>query len=152
MFKRGFLGKARLAHAVPQLPGATPAQIWWMHHIINTRAYAEHTLAGETPGALEALRELWTAVKEWEGMTKSWAAGVLMAEHTALAKLFVDCLSMGGGDCAGVADEALGRNVEAHRQLFPAQPERFAELFGLHTKLAGQYISDLADGRRRISR
>jgi hypothetical protein len=120
-----------------------------MHHIMNTRAYLERTLAGDTPGALAALEELWGAVKAWEGITRSWAAGVLMAEHTALAKLLVDCFAQDAGEaCTTTAVNALIKNVEAQGKLFPREPARFAELFGVHTKLAGAYITDLAQGRQ----
>jgi hypothetical protein len=120
-----------------------------MHHIMNTRAYAESALAHNTPGTLAALKELWQAVLEWQKITGSPVAGVLMAEHTALAKLLVDCFVQdAGAACTSSAIDAVGRNVEMQRALFPREAGRFADLFGEHSNLAGTYITDLAEGRQ----
>jgi len=120
---------------------------WWLHHIENTRAYAEAALAGDTSGAVTALRELWKAVLDWQKLTGSDVAGALMGEHTVYAKLLVDCFAGKiGTECTTTAADAVGRNVESTRALFPVQPEKFADLFGVHSTLAGQYITDLAEG------
>lgn len=138
-----FLGQVRLAQSTTTSPGT----VWWMHHILNTRAYAETTLRGDVPGSLKALGELWQAVLDWQSLTKSPVAGVLIAEHTALVKLLVDCLALGkGGSCADTAVDALIRNVETSGKLFPKDPTGFVAFFGPHTKLAGAYIADLANG------
>lgn len=123
---------------------------WWSHHIANTRAYLEASLAGDTESALGALKELWDAVLQWQNITGSWAAGVLMAEHTALAKMLVDGFAQKAGPAwTSSAAAALGKNVESHAKLFPKDPAAFAELFGEHTRLAGEYITDLAEGRQK---
>ncbi len=147
MFGRpAFLGEVRLAQPAPR--AASPGRDWWMHHIRNTRALAERSFAGDTPGALAAIKELWDAVLKWQNITGSWAAGVLMGEHTVLAKLFVDCLAQKKGDsCTSTATEALLANVEEQRALFPRQSDRFANLFLVHTKLVAAYVPDLAEGR-----
>jgi hypothetical protein len=146
MIGRAFRGRFRLAQGGPV---ASPGRAWWTHHIVNTRAYLEAALAGNMDRAVAALKSLWEGVLEWQMITGSWAAGVLMAEHTALAKLLVDCLSRGaGGPCSLTAINALVANAEAHGKLFPREPARFAQLFGSHTKLAGTYIMDLGEGRR----
>jgi len=147
MFERQFLGQVPIAQ-----PGSrsaeSPGRRWWMHHIFNTRALAEAAMAKDTPSALAAIAELWAAVKEWERITGSATAGVLMGEHTVLAKLLIDCLSLGlGGSCGATAVDALMRNVDSQRVLFPKDPDTFASLFGPHTELAGAYITDLAEGR-----
>ena len=146
MFERQFLGQVPIAQ-----PGSrsaeSPGRRWWMHHIFNTRALAEAAMAKDTPSALAAIAELWAAVKEWERITGSATAGVLMGEHTVLAKLLIECLAHKLGDsCAQTAVAALMRNVDSQAQLFPRQPEEFASLFGPHTELAGAYITDLAQG------
>jgi len=120
---------------------------WWTHHIENTRAYAEAALAGDTPAAVAALKQLWRAVLDWQKLTGSDIAGALMGEHTVYAKLLVDCFAGKiGSACTTTAADAVGRNVESVRALFPVEPERFADLFGVHSTLAGQYITDLAAG------
>lgn len=120
---------------------------WWTHHIENTRAYAEASLGGDTQASVAALRELWKAVLDWQKLTGSDISGALMGEHTVYAKLLVDCFAGDVGTaCTTTAADAVGRNVEATRALFPVEPERFAELFGVHSTLAGQYITDLAEG------
>jgi hypothetical protein len=136
-----FLGQVPLAQTASH-----SGTEWWIHHIANTRALAEAALSGDEQGALVAVRELWKAVKEWERMTGSWAAGVLMGEHTVLAKLLVDIYAQKKGDVSTAID-ALMRNVDSQRKLFPKEPNQFADLFGPHTQLAGTYIADLADGR-----
>lgn len=119
----------------------------WTHHIENTRAYAEAALAGNTPAAVSALKQLWQAVLDWQKLTGSDIAGALMGEHTVYAKLLADCFAGEiGSACATTAADAVGRNVESVRALFPVEPERFADLFGVHSTLAGQYITDLAAG------
>lgn len=144
-------GYARLGQAFPMPPRLrreTLGQRWWMHHIMNTRGYLEATLAGQTERSLMALRHLWQAVLEWQHVTGSWAAGVLMAEHTALAKLLVDGFASGAGPgWTKTAIDALVKNVDSHSKLFPRAPEEFARLFGEHTLLAGTYITDLGEGR-----
>lgn len=146
MFDRAFLGQVRLAQASPS-PAGSPGTAWWRHHIANTRALAEAAFAGDSAGAVAAVKQLWEAVKNWERLTGSPVAGVLMGEHTVLAKLLVDCLSLNQGEgCVATAVGALMRNVEAHRELFPRRPREFADLFGPHTELAGAYITDLANG------
>ena len=146
---KGFLGMVRLAQPAAPAPAVSRGRQWWIHHIMNTRAYLEAALAGNLPLALGALKELWDAIKEWEQITGSWAAGVLIAEHTALAKLLVDCFAQDlGNTCTSTAADALGRNVAATRQLFPKDPDVFAVLYALHTTLAGQYITDLAQGNQ----
>lgn len=147
-FGPGFLGRARLAQLAPAaLPSA--GRHWWAHHIANTRGYLEGALSGDTSGALWSLGELWHAVLEWQRITGSPMNGVLMAEHTALAKLLVDCLARKlGQDCLDTADQALGRNVEEHRRLFSRDPAVFADLFGRHVGLTGKYVTALADGRQ----
>lgn len=123
---------------------------WWAHHIENTRAYLEASLAGDTPRALQALAELWNAVLSWQQLTKSPTAGVLMAEHTALAKLLIDGFAGGkGARWTGTAADALGENVKTTSVLFPIRPEEFAALFGQHVQVTGQYITDLAGEDRR---
>jgi hypothetical protein len=101
-------------------------------------------------GALHALSELWAAVLEWQRLTRSAMDGVLMAEHTALAKLLVDCLASPelGGDGVQVAAAALGRNVDAQGALFSKDPQAFAALFAVHVDLTGRYATALAEGRR----
>lgn len=136
-----FLGQVRLASPI------TFGWSWWRHHILNTRAYAEAVFSKDVSASISALHELWLAVKDWEQITGNWSAGLLMAEHTAIAKLLVDCLAAGDSSCARVAADALGRNVEAQRKLFPREAARFAELFAIHTTLAGTYITDLSEGR-----
>lgn len=150
MHDHGFLGQVRLVpvqrQPQPQASGS-PGRRWWDHHIRNTRALAEAAFAGDNQGALAAVGELWDAVKNWEKLTGSPVAGVLMGEHTVLAKLLVDCLSKNlGQGCADAAVGGLLRNVEAQRALFPRQPGAFAALFGPHTELAGAYITDLSQG------
>ena len=121
---------------------------WWMHHISNTRGYLEGSLMGDKNRALTSLHELWQAVLDWQKITGSWAAAVLMAEHTALAKDLIDGFAQKtGGTWTSTMADALGKNVESSSKLFPRQPEEFARLFGEHTRLAGAYITDLADGR-----
>lgn len=123
---------------------------WWAHHIGNTRAYLEASLAGDTPRALQALAELWNAVLSWQQLTKSPTAGLLMAEHTALAKLLIDGFAEGkGGRWTGTAADALAENVKATSILFPIRPQEFGELFGQHVQITGQYITDLAAGDRK---
>jgi hypothetical protein len=142
MFRPAYLGQVRLAQNQ-----RSQGEQWWMHHILNTRAYAETTLKGDVFGSLKALGELWKSVLDWQTLTKSPVAGVLMAEHIALAKLLVDCFAQKkGGSCSDTAVEALLRNVDATAKLFPKDAAGFAGLFGPHTKLAGAYISDLAAG------
>lgn len=155
MLGNGFLGQVRLAQPGSPAPASAPGPVgspgreWWIHHIRNTRAYLEAALAGDQPASLAALKELWNAVKDWESITQSWAAGLLIAEHTALAKLLVDCFAQGlGNACTGTAADALARNVAATRQLFPVNPDAFADLYDIHTQLAGQYITDLAGGNQ----
>lgn len=145
MFEHKFLGQVPIAGG-PQSVASRGRQ-WWMHHIFNTRALAEAAMAGDVDGALAAIGELWAAVLDWQKITGSPVAGVLMGEHTVLAKLLVECLSHRLGDsCAQTAVAALMRNVDSQAQLFPRQPEEFASLFGPHTELAGAYITDLAQG------
>lgn len=123
----------------------SPGWVWWKHHIDNTRAYAERALAKDWPAAADALKELWKAVIDWQKITGCPKAGALMAEHTMLAKLLVDCfVTNAGADCTSTAADAVARNVEEQRSLFPKEADRFADLFGRHSVLAGQYITDLA--------
>lgn len=127
------------------VPVSSVGEQWWTHHIANTRAYAEAALAGDTAAAVEAVKELWRAVLDWQNITGSPVAGVLIAEHTALAKLLVDCFASDAGEaCTSTAVDAVVRNVETHRALFPKDPDRFSDLFGRHSELAGAYITDLA--------
>ena len=126
---------------------ASPGERWWSHHIANTRAYAEAALSGDEEGAVKALKELWKAVLDWQELTGCPVAGALMGEHTVYAKLLADCFATKAGDtCAGTSVDAVGRNVEAHRKYFFANPDDFADLFGRHSELAGAYITDLAAG------
>jgi hypothetical protein len=141
-----FLGQVKLAPASDRT--RSPGRDWWLHHIRNTRALAERSFAGDTPGALAAIKDLWDAVLKWQNITQSWQAGVLMGEHTVLAKLFVDCLAKKQGDaCVSTATDALLANVDEQRALFPRQPDRFADLFLTHVKLVAAYVPDLAEGR-----
>lgn len=147
MFEHRFLGQVPIAQ-----PGSrsadSPGRRWWMHHIFNTRALAEAAMAGDVDSALAAIGELWAAVLEWQKITGSPIAGVLMGEHTVLAKLLIECLAHKLGDsCSQTAVAALMRNVDSQAQLFPKDRETFASLFGPHTELAGAYITDLAEGR-----
>ena len=138
--KGAFLGQVRIANE------GSPGRRWWMHHIRNTRALAEAAFAGNDKAALAAIGELWSAVKSWELLTKSAVAGVLIGEHTVLAKLLVDCLASGANSaCSLTAVDALMRNVEAQRALFPKNAAAFGDLFKTHTELAGAYITDLAN-------
>jgi hypothetical protein len=133
---------------IGQAQSSSPGR-WWEHHIVSTRAYAESVLAHDGPGVLAALKELWSAILSWQKITGSPVAGVLMAEHTALAKLLADCFSENAGSaCTDVVAAAVGRNVESHRTLFPREADRFADLFGEHSALAATYITDLAEGRQ----
>lgn len=146
MFQQAFLGQVRLAQRGEQL---TPGHRWWNHHIFNTRALAEGVFAGDSAAAMQAAGELWNAVKNWELITRSSVAGLLIGQHTILAKLLVDCFAAGGKEaCVQTAVDALMSNVEAQRAFFPREPEAFAALFGPHTELAGAYITDLAKGDR----
>lgn len=134
----------RMAQAVPA-PAAPNG--WWLNHINHTRGYLEAALAGNEPAAVEALKALWKAVLDWQNLTGSPAAGVLMAEHTALFKMAADALAQGKAENAAAAVDALTGNVESHAKLFPKDPTGFADLFGVHTQLAGTYAMDLAEGR-----
>ena len=117
---------------------------WWMHHILNTRALGEAAHRGDNQAVLAAIGELWKAVKDWEKLTKSPVAGVLMGEHTVLVKLLIDCLAKDkGSGCSDTALDALMGNVESQKALFPKDPEGFAYLFGPHTALAGAYTTDI---------
>jgi hypothetical protein len=143
MFERPFLGQVRLASAMTSIGIG-----WWRHHIAFTRAYLEAALAKDVPGSLDALKELWKAIQSWQELAGVWSQGVLMAEHTALAKLLIDCYVTGEGTaCQTTAVNALLRNVDAQRMLFPVQPDVFADLFEQHVKLTGAYIGDLAAGK-----
>lgn len=142
----GFLGSVRLAQQVSANPPSV-GKHWWAHHIANTRGYLEAAMQGDMQKALVALGELWNAVLDWQRITGSRVAGVLMAEHTALAKLLIDCFAQNqGGACTDTAAAALGRNVEEHRMLFPKDPVGFANLFGKHVEITGNYISNYAGG------
>lgn len=145
MFEPVFLGKARLAQDVRFV--GTPGIDWWAHHIKNTRAYLEASLAGDQAAQLKALAELWSAVLSWQKMLQSPTAGLLIGEHTALAKLLIDCYTLSEkGPCQDVATQALVRNVAEHAALFPRDPARFADLFGQHVQITGKYIDDLGTG------
>lgn len=120
---------------------------WWQNHINHTRGYLEAALAGNEPAAVESLKALWKAVLDWQDLTGSPVAGVLMAEHTALFKLAADSLAKGDSAGAEAAVSALVGNVETTAKLFPTDPTTFADLFGIHTQLAGAYALDLAEGR-----
>lgn len=147
VFGSGFLGGVRLGQAVPVSIGKQ----WWAHHIKNTRAYLEAAIAVNVPKSLAALTELWKAVADWQLITGSPLDGLLIAEHTALAKLLIDCAGdafPGVSGCVDTAAAALGRNVEAHRVLFSKDRSTFADLFGRHVEVTGQYVQALADGRR----
>lgn len=123
---------------------------WWRFHITHTREYLQGSLLGDGPRAMAALQGLWDAVLEWQRITGSWQAGLLMAEHTALAKLLVDGLAKRlGPGAATTAVEALMENVRTHAKLFPGDPAGFSALFGEHTRLAAVYSIDLAEGRQR---
>lgn len=136
------------AGMAPSRVGEARGQKWWRHHIMNTRAYLEAALAGDQNAAVAALGALWKAILDWQRITGSPVAGVLMAEHTALAKLLVDGFASDAGEAwTSTAADAIGKNVESHRLLFPQRKEEFARLFGEHSGLAGQYITDLANGR-----
>lgn len=135
-------------HPMREREMETKGRNWWRHHILHTRKYLEAALAGDMERAVEALQGLWDAAMEWQKITGSWAAGLLMAEHTALAKLLIDGLAKKAGPAwADTAIDALVANVESHTKLFPIEPAEFASLFGEHTKLAGTYSMDLAEGR-----
>lgn len=147
VFGSGFLGGVRLGQAVPVSIG----EQWWLHHIRNTRAYLEAVIAVNIPNSLTALAELWQAVADWQRITRSPMDGLLMAEHTALAKLLIDCAGdafPGVGGCVDTAAAALGRNVEAHGALFSKDAAVFTDLFARHVEVTGQYVQALADGRR----
>lgn len=146
-FGSGFLGAARLGQPVAVSIGKR----WWAHHIANTRAYLEGALSVNAQAALSALMELWRAVADWQAITGSGMDGLLMAEHTALAKLLIDCAAdafPGVSGCVDTAAAALGRNVEASSQLFSRDAGAFADLFKRHVEVTGRYVSDLAAGRR----
>lgn len=145
VFSSGFLGGVRLGMAVPSIGKA-----WWAHHISNTRAYLEAAVQVNIPKALAALGELWQAVADWQAITGSKTDGLLIAEHTALAKLLIDCAAdafPGVGGCVDTAAAALSRNVEAHGALFSRDAAGFADLFGRHVEVTGQYVSAFAGGR-----
>lgn len=130
----------------PQARTGSAGQRWWSHHIANTRAYAEAVMAGDTGGAVKAVGELWKAVLDWQKLTGSPVAGILMAEHTALAKMLADGFAEKRGDAwTSSATSALIKNVETQSKLFPRDPEGFVALFGPHTELAGAYITDIAN-------
>jgi len=144
MFPVVNLGQARMLP--PQAQAGSPGRRWWTHHIMNTRAYAEAVMAGDTDGAVKALGELWKAVLDWQRLTGSPVAGVLIAEHTALAKMLADGFAEDRGDAwTSSAIGALLKNVESQKALFPQDPEGFVALFGPHTELAGAYITDIAN-------
>jgi len=130
----------------PVRPSQSPARTWWSNHILHTRGYLEAALAGNEPAAVDALKALWKAVLDWQNLTRSPEAGVLMAEHTALFKLAADSLAKGDSAGAEAAVAALAGNVESTGKLFPQDPAGFADLFGEHTRLAGAYALDLAEG------
>ncbi len=103
-------------------------------------------MAGDQNHAVAAVLELWNAILEWQGIAGKPAA-VLMAEHTALAKLLVDCFAQAQRDaCPATAAAALGRNVDAQGILFPKDPAGFANLFGEHVRITGDYIAAYAAG------
>lgn len=147
VFGPGFLGGARLGQPAP---GPSIGRRWWVHHIENTRAYLYGALAANMVVSVAALMELWQAVADWQAITGSETAGLLMAERTALAKLLIDCAAdafPGVGGCTDTAAAALGRNVEASGALFPRYAATFADLFGRHVKITGQYVGALAARR-----
>lgn len=140
MFEPQFLGRAHLAQPDAQSVGRN----WWIHHILETRAYLQAALNKDMPAAVFAMLELWKVVLDWQRLTGKPIAGILMAEHTALAKLLVDCFSRGEGDaCTTTAADALARNVGAQGSIFPS---RFVELFRKHVEITGQYVGDRAKG------
>jgi hypothetical protein len=148
-FGSGFLGSARLGQA--SYAQVSIGKNWWAHHIANTRAYLEAALAVNVPASLSALMELWAAVADWQAITRSKLDGLLMAEHTALAKLLIDCAAdafPGVGGCVDTAAAALGRNVEAHGALFSKDAATFTALFGRHVEVTGKYVGALAAGSR----
>jgi hypothetical protein len=143
MFGPAFLGRAKLAQ------NAGIGERWWSHHIQNTRAYLEASLSHDVPASIAALGQLWADVLDWQKITRSKTEGVLMAEHTALAKVLIDCHTQNlGSNCEDEATAALLRNVEEQRILFPVNSNVFAELLKTHVVLTGQYIAALANGRR----
>jgi hypothetical protein len=148
LFGSGFLGSARLSQSSAGMPASSSlGRRWWAHHIASTRAYLEAALQADLHTSLVALGELWHAVQEWQRITQSPMAGLLMAEHTALAKLLVDCFAQSqASGCTDVAAAALERNVDIHRLLFPKNPAQFADLFGQHVDITGKYVTALASG------
>lgn len=131
----------------PRARAGSPGRRWWGHHIGNTRGYLEAALAGDQAAALGAVGALWDGVLDWQRITRSPVAAVLMAEHVALAKLLVDCFAQGlGGACAETATAALVRNAEAQGQLLPRDAAGYGPLFAEHTRLAGAYITALGQG------
>lgn len=143
MYFSAFLGQVPLA-AVRSSIGTA----WWLHHIANTRNYLIGALSKDVPASLDALKELWKAVQDWQELAGVWSQGVLMAEHTALAKLLIDCYAVQEGvPCQQTAIKALLRNVDAQRMLFPSAQDVFADLFEQHVKITGAYIGDLAAGK-----
>lgn len=144
-FRPGFLGAARLAQ--PEASGSIGKR-WWLHHIASTRTYLEARYSGDEKEPLVALVELWHAVLEWQNLTKSPMDGVLMAEHTALAKLLIDCATgaLSASGCQDTAGEALVENVKAQGKLFSRNPEAFGQLFGRHVEVTGAYVAAYAAG------
>lgn len=145
VFGSGFLGGVRLGQAVPRSIGKR----WWAHHIENTRAYLEAAIQVNVPKSLSALAELWAAVADWQAITGRPIDGLLMAEHTALAKLLIDCSADAFPEvssCADTAGAALGRNVEAHGALFSRDAAGFTDLFAQHVEITGKYVGALAAG------
>jgi hypothetical protein len=126
----------------PQSTGA----FWWGHHIRATRAYAEGMIAGDFEKALQAGVQLWEMAIQWGFITRSDIAGLLIGEHTMLAKLLVDGLAGGKDGWPDVAVAALVANVQAQGKLFPRDPAGFVALFGPHVEITGAYITALAKG------
>lgn len=142
--KKAFLGTVPLAtRPGGKVPGAGVS--WWEHHISATRNYLVAALTRNQADALGSVADLWNGVLVWQEMTGSPIAGVLMAEHTALAKLLVDALAAKDKDAGTVAADALMANVQLSSQVFPRDPKTYATLLGEHVRLTGLYATALAD-------
>lgn len=131
-------GGYRVSNVLGQQTQGTVGARWWDHHIRQTQAYLAAATAKDAKAGLAAVLQLWNAALSWQDLTRSQVAGVLIAEHTVLAKLLIDQAASGARTQETI--DALGRNVDAQTQLFPVQPQVFGALFGKHVAITGDYI------------